>query len=78
MTEQQRSLYTRWRPHPWHGLASGADARRVVGGLKLIDRGEADGKILAVLEGDYVWGKASEIDELPPALADYRDTFGTG
>jgi inorganic pyrophosphatase len=41
---------------------------RVVGGLKIIDRGEADDKIIAVLEGDYVWGEAQEIDDLPPAL----------
>jgi inorganic pyrophosphatase len=41
---------------------------RVVGGLKIIDRGEADDKIIAVLDGDYVWGSASEIGELPPAL----------
>jgi len=41
---------------------------RVVGGLKIIDRGEADDKIIAVLDGDYVWGEAEEIDELPPAL----------
>ena len=40
----------------------------VVGGLKIIDRGEADDKIIAVLEGDYVWGNATEIGELPPAL----------
>jgi inorganic pyrophosphatase len=41
---------------------------RVVGGLKIIDRGEADDKIIAVLEGDYVWGEAQELDDLPPAL----------
>ena len=41
---------------------------RVVGGLKIIDRGEADDKIIAVLEGDYVWGEAEEIDDLPAAL----------
>lgn len=40
----------------------------VVGGLKIIDRGEADDKIIAVLEGDYVWGDAHEIGDLPPAL----------
>jgi inorganic pyrophosphatase len=40
----------------------------VVGGLKIVDRGEADDKIVAVLEGDYVWGEAQEIDDLPPAL----------
>ena len=41
---------------------------RVVGGLKIIDRGEADDKIIAVLEGDYVWGEAQEIADLPAAL----------
>ena len=41
---------------------------RVVGGLKIIDRGEADDKIVAVLEGDYVWGEAQEIGDLPAAL----------
>jgi inorganic pyrophosphatase len=40
----------------------------VVGGLKIIDRGEADDKIIAVLEGDYVWGEAQEIGDLPAAL----------
>jgi inorganic pyrophosphatase len=40
----------------------------VVGGLKIIDRGEADDKIIAVLEGDYVWGNATELEELPPAF----------
>lgn len=41
---------------------------RVVGGLKIIDRGEADDKIVAVLEGDYVWGGAEELTDLPEAL----------
>ena len=41
---------------------------RVVGGLKIIDRGEADDKIISVLEGDYVWGEAQEIGDLPAAL----------
>src|SRR4029077_4989014 len=40
----------------------------VVGGLKIIDRGEADDKIIAVLGGDYVWGEAQEIGDLPAAL----------
>jgi inorganic pyrophosphatase len=152
----QAASYSRWRPHPWHGLEPGADAprvvnayieitpfdlmkyevdkasgylrvdrpqrtssqppclygfvpqtycgecvsrlaegcergdgdpldicvvserpinhsevllrARVVGGLKIIDRGEADDKIIAVLEGDYVWGEAHEISEVPGAL----------
>ena len=29
---------------------------RIVGGLQLLDRGEADDKIIAVLEGDLIWG----------------------
>lgn len=40
----------------------------VVGGLKIIDKGEADDKIIAVLEGDYVWGGARDIEDLPGAL----------
>ncbi len=41
---------------------------RVLGGLKIIDRGEADDKIVAVLDGDYVWGGAHELNELPAAF----------
>jgi inorganic pyrophosphatase len=51
----------------------------VVGGLKLIDRGEADDKIIAVLEGDLVWGGARELEDLPPALLErlrhYFETY---
>lgn len=41
---------------------------RVLGGLQLLDRGEADDKIVAVLEGDFVWGGAVEIAGLPPIM----------
>jgi len=41
---------------------------RVLGGLKLIDRGEADDKIIAVLEGDDVWGESRDLEGLPSAL----------
>jgi inorganic pyrophosphatase len=41
---------------------------RVVGGLKMIDQGEADDKIVAVLENDPFWAAAREIGDLPPAL----------
>ena len=41
---------------------------RVIGGLQLIDRGEADDKIIAVLAGDYVWGDAKAIDDIPSVL----------
>jgi inorganic pyrophosphatase len=43
---------------------------RVVGGLQLIDRGEADDKIVAVLVGDYVWGEIDELRDLPPVLVE--------
>src|SRR5918994_4865024 len=38
---------------------------RVIGGLQMIDAGEADDKIVAVLENDYVWGAATDISEVP-------------
>jgi inorganic pyrophosphatase len=41
---------------------------RVVGGLQLIDRGEADDKIIAVLEGDLMWGALADVSELPAIL----------
>jgi inorganic pyrophosphatase len=43
---------------------------RVIGGLQMIDRGEADDKIIAVLENDNVWGSAKEISEVPPVLVE--------
>lgn len=43
---------------------------RVVGGLPMIDRGEADDKIIAVLETDNMWAHVSDISELPPVLVD--------
>ena len=43
---------------------------RVVGGLQLLDRGEADDKIVAVLEGDFVWGEVRDIGELPRILVE--------
>lgn len=41
---------------------------RVVGGLQMIDRGEADDKIVSVLENDYVWGGARDIKDVPAVL----------
>ena len=32
----------------------------------MIDGGEADDKIIAVLEGDNIWGGVEDIGELPP------------
>ena len=38
---------------------------RVVGGIQMIDDGEADDKIVAVLEGDNIWGHVHDIADLP-------------
>jgi inorganic pyrophosphatase len=43
---------------------------RVVGGIQMIDDGEADDKIVAVLASDLFWGGVKDIKELPPALLD--------
>ncbi|MCB0286305.1 MAG: inorganic diphosphatase, partial [Calditrichaeota bacterium] len=41
---------------------------RVVGGLQCIDKGEADDKIIAVLENDNIWQNVHDISELPEIL----------
>jgi inorganic pyrophosphatase len=38
---------------------------RVLGGIQMIDGGEADDKIVAILEGDNIWGDVHDITELP-------------
>lgn len=43
---------------------------RVIGGLPMLDGGEADDKIIAVLENDPIWSEVGELDELPAALID--------
>ena len=43
---------------------------RVVGGLQLLDDGEADDKIVAVLDNDLFWGGAESLSALPKALVE--------
>ena len=43
---------------------------RVIGGLQMIDDGEADDKIISVLENDYVWGGARNVSDVPPVLVE--------
>ena len=43
---------------------------RVVGGLQMVDGGEADDKIVAVLAKDPIWAEVQDLVELPPALID--------
>lgn len=51
---------------------------RVVGGIQMIDNGEADDKIVAVLENDSFWGEVGDISELPEVLIErLRHYFST-
>ena len=51
---------------------------KVVGGIQMVDRGEADDKIVAVLENDSFWGTVDDISELPVVLVErLRHYFGT-
>ena len=52
---------------------------RVVGGLQMIDGGEADDKIIAVLNNDPLWDQAKDIADLPAAIIErithYFETY---
>ncbi len=52
---------------------------RVIGGVQMVDAGEADDKIIAVLHEDRFWGDVEDIDQIPEALIDrlhhYFETY---
>ncbi len=48
---------------------------RVVGGLQMIDHGEADDKIVAVLASDYVWGAAKSMADLPRIMIERLEHY---
>ena len=52
---------------------------RVVGGLQMVDGDDADDKIIAVLDNDYVYGTARDIKDLPAVLVErlrhYFETY---
>jgi inorganic pyrophosphatase len=48
---------------------------RVIGGLQMIDHGEADDKLIAVLENDYVWGGARSISDVPAVLVERLEHY---
>jgi inorganic pyrophosphatase len=51
---------------------------RVVGGLPMLDGGEADDKIIAVLNNDHLWAHVEDIAELPHVLVErLRHYFST-
>jgi inorganic pyrophosphatase len=41
-----------------------------VGGLRMVDKAEADDKIIAVLKGDPLWAGIDDVSKLPPMLVD--------
>ncbi len=43
-------------------------AARPIGGLQMIDAATADDKIIAVLDGDFVWGAVEDVARLPGIL----------
>jgi inorganic pyrophosphatase len=51
---------------------------RVVGGILMVDRDEADGKIIGILENDALWGNVKDIADLPDILVErLRHYFAT-
>jgi inorganic pyrophosphatase len=48
---------------------------RVIGGIQLLDGDEADDKIIAVLRGDYVWGEAKDLADVPPVLVERLEHY---
>jgi len=52
---------------------------RIIGGMQMIDNGEADDKIIAVLDNDQFWENANDIKDISPALVErmrhYFETY---
>ena len=44
-----------------------------IGGLRMIDGDEADDKIIAVMQGDAIYGHMKDIHECPPTLRQKKD-----
>lgn len=51
---------------------------RVIGGIHMVDHGEADDKIVAVLQNDQLWKNVNEIADVPEILVErLRHYFST-
>ena len=51
---------------------------RVIGGIHMVDNGEADDKLIGVLASDLFWQDAKEIDDIPAVLVNrLRHYFNT-
>ncbi len=50
----------------------------IIGGIQMIDEGEADDKIIAILEDDHIWGHVNDISEMSPiAIERLQHYFNT-
>jgi inorganic pyrophosphatase len=48
---------------------------RVIGGLRMIDGGEADDKIVAVLANDHIFAQAEDLGDLPVEMVDRLEHY---
>jgi inorganic pyrophosphatase len=48
---------------------------RVLGGIQMVDDGEADDKIVAVLDNDPFWEAAEDLEALPKRIRHYFSTY---
>ena len=48
---------------------------RVIGGIAMIDEGEADDKIIAVMQRDAVFGEARDISDIPDSLIERLEHY---
>lgn len=48
---------------------------RVIGGLQMLDGGEADDKIVGVLENDNVWNDARDLDDVPSVFVERLEHY---
>lgn len=48
---------------------------RVIGGLQMVDDDEADDKIIAVLETDWIWRDVQDVSNLPSVLVERMEHY---
>lgn len=48
---------------------------KVIGGLHMVDGGEADDKIIAVLANDHIFAEADDISDLPTEMVDRLEHY---
>jgi inorganic pyrophosphatase len=48
---------------------------KVIGGLHMVDGGEADDKIIAVLANDHIFSRADDLSELPIEMVDRLEHY---